>query len=439
MNRLLRTAFLSAAIAVVPAAMASSAAAQESIYVPNLSYRTGPFAATGIPLMNGQRDYMTLLNERDGGVNGVMLEYDECETGYNTEKGVECYEKTKARAVITQPWSTGITLQVLPKTNVDKIPLLAPGYGFSPMANGKVFQWAFNPPSSYWDGASMILNHIAEGNLDNLNGKKIALLHLDHPYGKEPIPLLEKLAADHGFTLLPIPVGLTEMQNQSAQWLQIRRERPDFVLMWGWGAMNAGAITEAVKTNYPMDQFIGIWWSGHDGDLKLVGEDGKGYRSISWSVPNSEAPVMQEIKETVVDAGKSMINQDEGEFDWVFYQRGVMISMILVEAIKAAQDNFDAKVPTAEQVRWGLENLDITEAKLEELGMSGMIVPFKTSCADHTGHGGGWMLEWDGSQFQKVSELITPDREAIQPLEEAEAQKYAEANAPWPVNEECQM
>ncbi len=439
MKTALKTVLLAAALAAGTALTLPVAQAEDSIYLPNLSYRTGPFASTGIPLMNGQRDYMMMLNERDGGVNGVKLGYDECETGYNTEKGVECYEKTKADAAITQPWSTGITLQVLPKTNVDKIPVLAPGYGFSPMADGKTFQWAFNPPASYWDGASMILKHISDGNLDNLKGKKIALLHLDHPYGKEPIPLFEALAEEHGFTFLPIPVGLKEMQNQSAQWLQIRRERPDFVLMWGWGAMNAGAITEAAKTRYPMDQFVGIWWSSLDSDLKLVGEDGKGYRAISWNVPNSDAPVMQDIKKYVVDPGKSLINQGEGEFDWVFYQRGVMISMMLVEAIKAAQAEFDAKVPTPEQVRWGLENLNIDEAKLEELGMSGMIVPFKTSCADHTGHGGGWMLEWNGTKFEKVSDLITPDREAIAPLEAEKAKEYAEANAPWPINEECKM
>ena len=236
--------------------MAIPFANAQEILLPNLTYRTGPFAATGIPLMNGQRDYINMLNERDGGLNGLKLIYSECETGYNTDKGVECYEKDKNKAAVTQPWSTGITLQVLPKTNVDKVPILAPGYGFSPMANGDVFAWAFNPPSSYWDAASMILKHVSDGNLDSLSGKKIALLHLDHPYGKEPIPLLENLSEKHGFELLLIPVGLKEMQNQSAQWLQIRRERPDYVVMWGWGAMNAGAINEAVKTRYPMDQFI---------------------------------------------------------------------------------------------------------------------------------------------------------------------------------------
>lgn len=438
MKRLVTTAALSAVLALGVAFAAPQAKAQEdSIYIPNLSYRTGPFAATGIPLMNGQRDYITMINERDGGLNGVKLVYDECETGYSTEKGVECYEKTKEKAIVTQPWSTGITLGVLPKSNVDKVPILAPGYGFSPMADGKVFQWAFNPPSSYWDGASMILKYISEGDPASLKGKKIAFLHLDHPFGKEPIPLLEKMAEQYGFELVPIPVGLTEMQNQSAQWLQIRRERPDYVIMWGWGAMNAGAITEAAKTKFPMENFLGVWWSGHDGDMAQVGEEGKGYKSISWSNPVPDSPLMQDVRKYVIDAGKSKLENDE-QADWVFYQRGLMISMMLVEGVKSAQEHFDTKVVDAEQMRWGLENIEMDEAKLEALGAKGMLVPFSTSCADHTGHGGGWMLEWDGAKFQKVSDLLQPDREAIEPLEEAKAQEYAEANKPWPT-QECGM
>ena len=430
MNRLVKLAAASAL-----AALSAGAVVAESIYVPNLSYRTGPFAATGIPLMNGQRDYIAMLNARDGGVGGVMIDYDECETGYNTEKGVECYERTKTNAVVTQPWSTGITLQVLPLTNVDQIPILAPGYGFSPMAHGEVFQWAFNPPASYWDAASMLLQAISDGDLSTLSGKKIGFIHLDHPFGKEPIPLLESMAETHGFELLPIPVGLTEMQNQSAQWLQIRREQPDFVIMWGWGAMNLGALTEAAKTRYPMDQFVGVWWSGHDGDLQSLGEDGIGYRSISWSAPVPDAPVMDDIRQYVIEPGDSLVG--EGEEDWVFYQRGLVISMILTEGIRAAQEEFGVGVIDATQMRWGLENLNITAERLEELGMTGMVPPFSTSCSNHTGHSGGWMLEWDGEQFVQASELLQADRSVIAPLEEAAAQKYAEDNAPWPMNEDC--
>ena len=437
MRKLMKTAVATTAMLAAAAFTAPHLLAQDSLYVPNLSYRTGPFAATGTPLMNGQKDYMTLLNERDGGINGVRIDYDECETGYNTERGMECYEATRANAIVTQPWSTGITLQVLPRTNVDEIPILAPGYGFSPMADGKTFKWAFNPPSSYWDGASMLLNFVADGDLSSLEGKKIVLLHLDAPYGREPVPLFENYAADYNFTFLPIPVGVTEMQNQSAQWLQIRRENPDYVFMWGWGAMNAGAVTEAVRTRFPMERFFGIWWSGHDGDLAQAGEAAAGYRAISWNVPVPDAPVMQEIREHVIDKGLSSIG--ENEVDWVFYHRGVTMSMMLAEAIRAAQEEFDETVVTPAQVRWGLENLNITEERLEELGMSGMIVPFQTTCANHTGHGGGWIIEWNGERFERVSDLLQADRERITPLEEAEAAKYAAANAPWPMNEECQL
>ena len=42
----------------------TTAQAQESIYVPLLTYRTGPFAGSGIPIANGMNDYLNLLNER---------------------------------------------------------------------------------------------------------------------------------------------------------------------------------------------------------------------------------------------------------------------------------------------------------------------------------------------------------------------------------------
>ncbi|MCH2094658.1 MAG: ABC transporter substrate-binding protein [Rhodobacteraceae bacterium] len=415
-------------------ALAGTAVAAEGIYTPNLSYRTGPFAATGIPLMNGQADYINMLNARDGGIGGMKIDFAECETGYSTQKGVECYEKTKGKAVVTQPWSTGITLQVLPKTNVDKIPILAPGYGFSPMADGKTFSWAFNAPSGYWDAASMIVQYL-EG-MGDLNGKKIAFLHLDHPYGKEPVPIFEALAAEKGFEFLPIPVGLKEMQNQSAQWLQIRRERPDNVVMWGWGAMNAGAITEAVKTKYPMENFIGVWWSGHDADLAIVGEKGKGYKSISWSFPNAEAPVMADIRKHIVDAGKTKSN--ETEMQGVFYGRGVIISAILAEGIRVAQAEYGAGDISAEQLRWGLENLNFTAERIDELGLTGMMLPFSTSCSNHTGHSGGWMLEWDGAKFVKVSDHLEADVASYAALASEKAAEYASANAPWPMNEGCE-
>ena len=58
-----------AAVAALGALMGTTAMA-EGLSTPNLAYRTGPFAATGIPIMNGQADYMAMLNARDGGIGG---------------------------------------------------------------------------------------------------------------------------------------------------------------------------------------------------------------------------------------------------------------------------------------------------------------------------------------------------------------------------------
>ncbi len=93
--------------AVMTGTMATSASAQDSIYMPLLTYRTGAFAGSGIPIADGMRDYLEMINQRDGGVNGVRLVIDECETGYDTKKGVECYEAVKAKnPVIVNPYST---------------------------------------------------------------------------------------------------------------------------------------------------------------------------------------------------------------------------------------------------------------------------------------------------------------------------------------------
>ena len=117
--------------ALVAAALATAAPvlAQE-LYFPSLSYRTGAFAAGGIPFADGYSDYLTLLQERDGGIGGVPIRQSECETGYNTEKGVECYESIKAdNPLVLQPLSTGITYQLIPKVTADGIPLHTMGYG----------------------------------------------------------------------------------------------------------------------------------------------------------------------------------------------------------------------------------------------------------------------------------------------------------------------
>ena len=85
------TKLATAAIAIVMTLGAGTVSAD--LVFPSLSYRTGPYAPNGIPFADGYADYFTLLNERDGGIGGAPINVIECETGYNTEKGVECFPR----------------------------------------------------------------------------------------------------------------------------------------------------------------------------------------------------------------------------------------------------------------------------------------------------------------------------------------------------------
>jgi len=217
-----------------------------------------------------------------GGINGVKLSFEECETGYDTARSVECYErlKGKRRASFVQPLSTGATFAITEKAPADKIPVVTVGYGRSESADGTVFKWNFPIAGTYWVAADAIMQAIAkkEGGFDKLKGKKIALVYHDSPFGKEPIPLLQERAAMHGFDLQLLPVTAPGVE-QKATWLQVRQNRPDYVVLWGWGVMNSTAIKEAQATGYPREKMYGVWWAGAEPDVKDVAEGAKGYNA----------------------------------------------------------------------------------------------------------------------------------------------------------------
>jgi len=435
--RLTTFAIVAATVGAMAAPLAS-ARAEDSIFVPLMTYRTGPFSGSGTPIANGMHDYLEMLNERDGGIGGVKIAIEECETGYKNEKGVECYETLKSKKpVVVNPYSTGITLAIIPKAAVDKIPVLSMAYGLSASADGGSFPWIFNPPATYWDGLSMIIKYIAdkEGGLDKLKGKTIGYIYFDGGYGLEPIPLLDQFAKDFGFTAKKYPVPPADMQNQSGLWLNVRRDKPDWMIMWGWGAMNPTAIKEAVKINYPIDHFVGIWWSGNEDDARPSGAEGKGYLSLNLNSVGANYPAVQDIVKYVVDKGKSQVDKDRvGEN---FYNRGVMNSVLVAEAIRNAQKITGKKLVTGEDVRRGFETLNITAARWKELGLDGFAAPVTgLSCSDHNGHQAAYMQQWDGSKWVKTSDWIAPMKDRVRPLLEAAAKDYVSKNQPWPTRSE---
>ncbi|MEX8518903.1 MAG: ABC transporter substrate-binding protein [Leptothrix sp. (in: b-proteobacteria)] len=414
-----------AGLASLVTAPAAYAQAKEQFF-PVLVYRTGAYAPNGVPWANGYVDYLKLVNAT-GGMNGVKISYEECETGYATDKSVECYERLKGKgATLFQPLSTGATFALTEKAPGDKIPLITAGYGRSESQDGGVFKWNFPLLGTYWINADALIQQIGkkEGGLDKLKGKKIALVYHDSPFGKEPIPLLQERAKLHGFELQMLPVTAPGVEQKST-WLQIRQSRPDYVLLWGWGVMNSTALKEAVATGYPREKMYGVWWAGAEPDVKDVGEAAKGYNAGALqhgAQPDSK--IIQDILTKVHAKGQGTGPKDE--VGSVLYMRGMISAMLGVEGVKRAQEKYGkGKIMTGEQTRWGLENLALDQKKLDGMGFAGVMRPVSTSCFDHVGANWVRVHTWDGKKWNFSSDWLQADEQMIKPLVKSAAEKYA--------------
>ena len=427
LRNLVLAATLAAAGATSVLPTAALAQAKEQ-FLPVLSYRTGPYAPNGVPWANGYVDYLKLVNAR-GGINGVKIIFEECETGYDTARSVECYERLKGKnggAALVQPLSTGATFAITEKAPTDKISVVTVGYGRSESADGTIFKWNFPIAGTYWVASDAILQAIAkkEGGWDKLKGKKIGLVYHDSPFGKEPIPLMQERARMHGFELQLLPVTAPGVEQKST-WLQIRQSRPDYVALWGWGVMNTTAIKEAQATGYPREKMYGVWWAGAEPDVKDVADGAKGYNAVTLQHgADMQAKVVKDVLSMV--HGKGQGTGPKEEVGQVLYLRGAMSAMLGIEGIRAAQERFGkGKVMTGEQVRWGLENLNLTQAKLDGLGFAGVMRPISTSCADHMGAAWARIHTWDGKEWKFTSDWLQADEQVIKPLVKSTAAKYA--------------
>ena len=371
-------------------------------YFPLQSYRVGPYAAGGTGFFGGFIDYMKYVNA-NGGVNGVKLVWSECETEYIVEKGVECYERLKnghdgAPAAATNPLSVGIAYATLERSTADHLPLITINHGRTDSTDGSVFPYVFPLQLNPYSEVSAILNWIGQqgGGVDSLKGKKIVTLYHGSPYGKETNEVLQKLADRYGFelTLLEVPHPGNEQQSQ---WLNIRRLKPDWVILRGWGVMNPVAIKTAQKVGFPVDHIIGNIWSNSEEDVRPAGAAAKGFLAITTHPSGTAFPVLQGIERDVVAKGQSDL-ADPKRFGTVYYNLGVVNGILNVEALRLAQAKYGDKPLSGEQVRWGFEHLKLDDARLQALVAKGLVQPLTLSCADHEGGGAIRIQQWDGEQ-----------------------------------------
>ncbi|MBL8492090.1 MAG: ABC transporter substrate-binding protein [Rhodocyclaceae bacterium] len=409
-------------------ATAPVSAQDNTQFVPIVGYRLGPLASIGQTFYAGMVDYFNLINERDGGINGVKLSWEECETEYNNSKGVECYERLKGKskyATAIQPMSSGITYSLVDRIAVDKIPLVTIGYGRTDPSDGRVFPYVFPMITNYWSMTTDIVKFIGmkEGGMDKLAGKKIGYVFHDSAFGKEAIPILQDMAARYGFQVDLIPVAPPGLEQQS-QWLQVRQNKPDYVILWTAGVMNPSAISGAAKVGSPREKMIGITWAASEEDTIGPGAASKGYIAANYTGVGANFPVVQAIVDRLYKKDKGNL-ANKALVGATYHNRGIVAGLITVEAVRKAQEKYGKKPLTGEQVRWGFENLDLDEKRLKSLGAEGFMPPLKITCADHEGSGMLKFQQWDGAKWVSISDWIEPERARVRAKIEASSTAYA--------------
>jgi branched-chain amino acid transport system substrate-binding protein len=175
---------------------------------------------------------------------------------------------------------------------------------------------------------------------------------------------------------------------------------------------------------FPRDKIVGNWWACSEQDVVPAGEAARGYICANFHGMGTDFPLIQDVLKYVYARGKGPgPESDVGTAYWI---RGMLSGFFTTEAIRRAMGEFGNQPLTGAQVQWGLDHLDITAAYIKELGAEGLLAPLTLSCRDHEGGGSVKFQQWDGTQWQAISDWIATDQARVRPLVEASAAKYAQ-------------
>ena len=350
----------------------------------------------------GQRDYLTLVNER-GGVSGWKIQADVVDTGNETQRGIEAYERFKREGVlVVDPLSTPVSRALVPRALNDKINLVTMFSGRSDAADGSVFPYIIPMSASYWSQAAVLIEYIARQEKD-LKGKKIAIVYIDTPFGKEPLPLLREIAKRRGFELLPFPYA-PPGNEQAAVWTQVRRANPNWTLIWGGGVGQTVSLKEAIRNGISPEKIASVVWLS-ESDMKVVGEDAaKGVLKFEGAASGRDPKIIQDILKDVVGKGKGAGPQEL--VGTSYYNIGVLSAALMVEGTRKALEISKGAMITSQTLNEGLRSI----TKFNADGLSPSITITKS---DHQGGGMGRVAQWDGRRWVAKSDWLSADQDLV--------------------------
>jgi branched-chain amino acid transport system substrate-binding protein len=378
--------------------------------------RTGPTQIVGTVLCPGFHDYVALVNSK-GGVEGYTIKALEIDHEYKVPPGIEAYERHKKEGAVTMAvYGTPHIYAMAAKLTEDRIPGTSPGFGSAAAADGIRYPYIFPIAATYWSQGAAAVDFVKKQLGGNLKGKKIAYIFYDNPAGREPIEVLEDLATREGFQLktFAVPPPGVEM---GAQVLDIaQRFKADFVIGHLFGGAPSVSIKEFKRVGYPLRKFVSFVWGAGEANIEGAGGFGvaEGYYVMQFAGVGTDYPVLNEIREMYKKQGKPAPKEMAST---VFYNRGVLIASLHVEAIRNAVKAKGSGKITGEDAKKGFE-------KISNFTLGGLVPPLKITNTDH--EGGGLVQIWqvkDG-KFVKVTDWYAAYQDVVaKHIKEAGAKK----------------
>src|SRR6266699_2292687 len=378
--------------------------------------RTGATQIVGTVLCPGFHDYIALVNSK-GGVEGHKIKALEIDHEYKVPPAVESYERHKKEGAVTMAvYGTPQIYALTAKLTEDRIPGTSPGFGSAAAADGARYPFIFPIAATYWSQGAAAVDFVKKQLGGNLKGKKIAYIFFDNPAGREPIEVLEDLATLEGFQLKIFDVTPPGVE-MGAQVLDIaQRFRADFVIGHLFGGAPAVSIKEFKRVGYPLRKFVSFVWGSAEANIDAAGgfAAAEGYYTMQFAGVGQDYPVLNEIREMYKKEGKPAPKEMAST---VYYNRGVLIAALHVEAIRnALKAHPDGKI-TGVDVKAGFE-------KISNFTLSGLVPPLKVTPQDH--EGGGLVQIWQvkGGKFVKETDWFAAYQDVVaKHIKEAGAKK----------------
>ena len=346
----------------------------------------------------GQRDYLSLINAR-GGIKGYTFQATVVDHGNEPQRGIEAYERFKADGTVLMDFfSTPVSRAIVPRALKEGQNILTLFHGRSDAADGETFPTIFPAGALYWSQATVILKYIADQEKGDLKGKKIALVGIDSPFGKEPLPIFQAVGAKEGFELqtffYPSPGN-----EQSSSWTAVRRFNPDWVVIWGAGGGQTTSLRDAIRNGIKLDRLLSVIWLSET-DTEIAGKDtAKGVLRFEGAAYGRDNPVIKAILDEVVAKGKGAGAAEKVGSS--YYNVGVAGMSVVVEAARIALEK--GGPVTAASLRQALE-------QIKDFNAQGLIPPVTITPKDHQGGGRGRISQWDGAKWVRRPTGMRPIR-----------------------------